>query len=73
MKAVKHIIDESELIKTKVVAFDNAFFKRLKETLVKLVQYICIILSYKKQLHTSVIQINILAFLSEKLALFTQM
>lgn len=73
MKAVKHIIDESELIKTKVVATYNAFFKRLKETLVKLVQYICIILSYKKQLHTPVIQINILAFLSEKLALFTQM
>lgn len=47
MKAVKHIIEDLELIKTNIVTINNAFFNRLKKERVKSVQYICIILSYE--------------------------
>lgn len=73
IKAVKYNIYESELVKTKLVANNNSFFTWSKEELVKSVQYICKILSYKQQLHTPVIQTNIFAFVCEKLTLFTQM
>lgn len=60
--------------KTKLLATNNAFFTRLKEERIKSVRYnVCIIISYKKQLNIPVIQINILAFVCEKLTLITQM